>query len=131
MSLTALISRLVHDVLTPGKFLFDIPVEVVYRKVNASGATTFNPETQEITIHEDVGTPVYAVFSNATERQIDGVNVKRNDRFFYISSANLVKVGITSVKPDDVIVQDGIVYRIMRADIDPTYSVWTILGRVP
>jgi hypothetical protein len=133
MGYVGLIQRLVHDALTPGKFLGDIPVQFTYYSGDDGDLVSYIPTIQIVTRNETVGFPVYGVFANATERQIDNVNVLKNDRFFYLSNLNLVEAGITTtrIKPNDRINQDGVFYTIIRADVDPTYSLWTLQGRQP
>ena len=131
MSYVNLIANLVRDVLTPGGILKDIPITVTYYSGEVGNMATYDTATLTVTPNETLGTPVYAVVVSPKERQIDNVNVLANDRYFYISNVNLENAGITSIKPQDRVVVGTVSYTVMNVEADPTFSLWTLLGRLP
>lgn len=131
MGYATLIRNYVDQILTKNKLLQDIPVDIIYYSGDPGDLASYDTDTQLMTRNETEGIGVDAVYAEAEEKQIDNVNILKNDKFFYISDLNLVRVGITSVKPNDRIVFQGINETVISAATDPTHSLWTVQTRIP
>jgi hypothetical protein len=131
MGYVGLIRNLVFQALTQGGYLRDIPVAIIVYSGALGDISVYDPITQTFTLNDTIAREVSAVYDEPKEEQIDNQNVLRTDRFFYISDVDLEQEGVTELRVNDRIVQNGIIYNIIKATTDPTGSLWTVFARLP
>jgi hypothetical protein len=136
MALADQLRTIFDQVLTPGRVLQDIPVQVDYYAGTEGGLAAFDPTTQTLTRAETLATPIDGVWTEPTERLIVSGDALRSDRFFYVSDLNLLRAGLSGnalrrAKSQDRIVYNGVVYHVHEVQTDAIQAVWVLHLRRP